>query len=146
MARKPQGHACQTGDGNLADIVMTSLQDGSTSIVCVPCFLRIADAMISAMAAPTKADLDKIAEAGPTEALYVDLPPDPPGHLDTDQLAGDALQGEVIAAPDALKKCAHCDEIIPMGHLTLHYPTNGDMTFLHVACKDEYVNGMVVND
>lgn len=41
MAEK--NHECAWGCGNIADVVLTNLNDSDVSILCTPCFLRLAN-------------------------------------------------------------------------------------------------------
>lgn len=36
-------HSCQNGCGNIADVVVVNLDDNQADIVCMPCFLRLAN-------------------------------------------------------------------------------------------------------
>lgn len=38
-----KNHDCQNGCGNVADVVVVNLDDSNADIVCMPCFLRLAN-------------------------------------------------------------------------------------------------------
>lgn len=60
-----RSYGCTFGCGNPYDFVVVSVLDGTTELLCVPCFVRMASDMVHAVTEATDAEAAKwLADAG----------------------------------------------------------------------------------
>lgn len=52
-----RSYGCSWGCGNPYDYVFVSVQDGTTEFLCMPCFLKLAEQIITAVTSPEGADV-----------------------------------------------------------------------------------------
>jgi hypothetical protein len=54
-----RSYGCSWGCGNPYDYVFVSVQDGTTEFLCLPCFLKLAEQIITAVTSPEGQDVLK---------------------------------------------------------------------------------------
>lgn len=55
-----RSYGCTMGCGNPFDVIVTMVSDGTSELVCIPCFVKLASEMIAAITEP---DNPNVAEA-----------------------------------------------------------------------------------
>lgn len=64
-----RSYGCSWGCGNPYDYIFVSVQDGTTEFLCLPCFLKLAEQIITAVTAPEGQDvMAALAEAAKLES------------------------------------------------------------------------------
>lgn len=58
-AQTERSYGCTFGCGNPYDFIFVSVQDGTTEFLCVPCFVRLASDIVSAVVAPDPVDVQR---------------------------------------------------------------------------------------
>jgi hypothetical protein len=61
-ARNQRSYGCTFGCGNPYDYVVISVMDGTTEFLCIPCYIRLAVDMVTAMASPDDPEVRKAVE------------------------------------------------------------------------------------
>lgn len=54
---QPRSYGCSMGCGNPYDVIVITVDDGTTLFVCIPCYVRLATDMIAAITDPDNADI-----------------------------------------------------------------------------------------
>lgn len=67
---EPRSYGCSLACGNPYDFIVVLVQDGTTQMLCTPCFVRTAADMLEAMTNPDDPEVQRrIAEAGAVEQV-----------------------------------------------------------------------------
>lgn len=67
---EPRSYGCSLACGNPYDFVVVLVQDGTTQMLCTPCFVRTAQDMLEAIINPDSTEVQRrIAEAGEVEQV-----------------------------------------------------------------------------
>lgn len=67
---EPRSYGCSLACGNPYDFIVVLVQDGTTQMLCTPCFVRTAADMLEAMTNPDDPEVQRrIAEAGTVEQV-----------------------------------------------------------------------------
>lgn len=65
-----RSYGCSYGCGNPFDFVITTVQDSTTLMLCVPCYVRTAMDVVAAITEPNNPDVrDRIADAGMVDTV-----------------------------------------------------------------------------
>lgn len=66
-------HSCQEGCGRTYDIVIIQVVDGSTNMMCIPCFMSFAHRIMTAMVEPENPAVAEVVEGADfSDVTYVD--------------------------------------------------------------------------
>lgn len=61
-------YPCSYGCGNQIDVILTQVDDSTTLMLCIPCFVLTAQQVLEAMVNPESPDVKaRIADAGPVD-------------------------------------------------------------------------------
>lgn len=72
-----RSYGCTFGCGNPYDYILVTVGDGSTEMLCLPCFIRLATDMVNAITNPESAEVrDALAAIG---TQFTDQVPGPSG-------------------------------------------------------------------